>query len=117
MGPFLKETFGIARGRTAMGCRYGHRRLAHVQHGGNYVVTLRPERWGTTATASQHITLNSPPAAAFTSTCLALTCTFNASGSSDLHGTIVNYAWNFGDATTGSGATLTHTYAVGGSSR
>jgi PKD repeat protein len=27
----------------------------------------------------------------------------------------VTYAWNFGDATTGSGATLTYTYAVGGS--
>ena len=84
--------------------------------GGDYVVTLTVVNdRGTTATASQHITLNSPPAALFTSTCIALTCTFNASGSSDLDGTIVNYVWNFGDGRIGSGATLTHSYAVGGS--
>jgi PKD repeat protein len=84
--------------------------------GGDYIVTLTVTNdQGTTATASQHITLNGPPAASFTSKCTALTCTFNASSSSDLDGTIVSYAWNFGDATTGSGATLTHTYAVGGS--
>jgi PKD repeat protein len=84
--------------------------------GGDYVVTLTVVNdRGTTATASQHITLNSPPAASFTSTCIGLTCTLNASGSSDLDGTIVNYAWNFGDGRIGSGAALTHTYAVGGS--
>jgi PKD repeat protein len=58
--------------------------------GGDYVVTstVTNDR-GATATASQNITLNSPPlnsppVVSFTSTCSALTCTFNASGSSDL---------------------------------
>src|SRR5262245_30082327 len=43
-----------------------------------------------------------------------LTCSFDGSESSDRYGTISNYAWSFGDGTTGSGATISHTYAVGG---
>ncbi|MEM2878774.1 MAG: PKD domain-containing protein [Candidatus Hadarchaeales archaeon] len=40
--------------------------------------------------------------------------TFNASGSSDEDGTIVSYSWNFGDGTTGSGVTTSHTYQTSG---
>jgi Tol biopolymer transport system component len=36
--------------------------------------------------------------------------TFDGSGSTDSDGTIVNYAWNFGDSTSGSGQTTSHTY-------
>src|SRR5438128_341893 len=39
---------------------------------------------------------------------------FNGSGSYDPDGTISNYAWNFGDGGTGSGATPTHTYSSAG---
>jgi PKD repeat protein len=42
-----------------------------------------------------------------------LTCNFNASGSSD-DGSIVSYAWNFGDGSTGSGVTAAKTYASSG---
>jgi len=40
--------------------------------------------------------------------------TFDGSGSYDPDGTIQSYAWNFGDGTTGSGATATHTYVAPG---
>jgi len=40
--------------------------------------------------------------------------TFNGSGSNDLDGTIVSYGWNFGDGTTGTGITTTHTYSFSG---
>ncbi|OIP44969.1 MAG: hypothetical protein AUK28_09025 [Desulfobacterales bacterium CG2_30_60_27] len=40
---------------------------------------------------------------------------FNGSGSSDADGTIASYAWTFGDGSTGSGATPSHTYSAAGS--
>jgi PKD repeat protein len=86
---------------------------------GTYTVTLSAtdQDYGTGA-QSQSVTVvnvNAPPVASFTSTCSALTCSFNASASSDLDGAIVSYAWNFGDGTTGSGVAASHSYAASGS--
>jgi len=39
---------------------------------------------------------------------------FDASGSTDVDGSIVDYSWDFGDGTTGTGVTPTHTYAEDG---
>jgi PKD repeat protein len=43
-----------------------------------------------------------------------LTVTFTASASDLEGGPITSYAWQYGDGTTGAGATSTHTYAVCG---
>jgi PKD repeat protein len=43
-----------------------------------------------------------------------LTGNFNGAGSSDTDGTVVGYAWDFGDSTAGTGAAPAHTYAAGG---
>ncbi len=43
-----------------------------------------------------------------------LDVSFDASASADSDGTIVSYAWDFGDMTNGSGATTTHTYTAKG---
>jgi hypothetical protein len=40
--------------------------------------------------------------------------TFDASGSNDTDGEIVNYTWEFGDGSTGIGKTVEHTYYDGG---
>ena len=58
---------------------------------------------------------NSPPTASFTyqpdSPDTSDTVSFDASGSSDLDGTITSYEWNFGDGTTAGGETRSHSYA------
>ena len=53
---------------------------------------------------------NYPPTAVLGTMCGSHTCTFNASASTDMDGSIVSYAWDFGDGTTGSGVSATHTY-------
>ena len=57
---------------------------------------------------------NQAPTASFTSTTSNLTAALNGSASSDPDGTIASYAWNFGDSTTGTGATVSHPYATAG---
>ena len=56
---------------------------------------------------------DAPPSASFTFSCVALTCAFDGSGSTDDNG-ISSYSWNFGDSQGGSGATVSHAYASGG---
>jgi len=61
---------------------------------------------------------NDPPTAVVTANPTAgpspLTVAFDASGSTD-SGAIVTYAWSFGDGTTGTGVTTSHTYTLVGS--
>jgi PKD repeat protein len=57
---------------------------------------------------------NNPPTASFTSSCAGLTCTFDGTPSTDTDGTIVSYAWNFGDGNSGSGINTSHSYSAGG---
>ena len=64
-----------------------------------------------TVTAAQS---NQPPTASFTSSCVRLSCTFDGSASSDQDGSVVSYAWTFGDGDSGSGITPSHTYRAGG---
>lgn len=57
---------------------------------------------------------NQAPTASFTESCNGLTCAFDGSGSTDPDGSVASYAWNFGDGTVGTGATLSNTYAAAG---
>jgi PKD repeat protein len=57
---------------------------------------------------------NLPPMARFTATSETLTGTFDATGATDADGTLAGYAWNFGDGTSGTGATASHTYGAAG---
>ena len=44
--------------------------------------------------------------------CNGLDCTFDGSASWGGNGTVMNYNWDFGDGLSGSGQTVTHTYAA-----
>ncbi len=56
---------------------------------------------------------NELPTASFSFSCSSLTCTFT-DGSSDPDGTIVAWAWQFGDGATSNQQNPQHTYAAGG---
>jgi chitodextrinase len=58
---------------------------------------------------------NQPPTAAFTATVSGNTVSVNGSASSDPGGSISSYAWNFGDGSTATGVTSTHTFGAPGS--
>ena len=59
---------------------------------------------------------NAAPTAGFSFSCSGLTCSFDGSGSWASDG-IVGYRWNFGDGTSASGMTASHSYAAKGSYR
>ena len=64
------------------------------------------------------IPTNAPPAANFnfspSDPIVGDVVSFDASSSSDSDGSIASYAWNFGDANTGSGQFVTHAFAASG---
>lgn len=57
---------------------------------------------------------NEAPEAKFSSRCVASSCTFDASGSSDPDGDIASWYWDLGDGTMASGEKLEHQYDVDG---
>jgi PKD repeat protein len=84
---------------------------------GSFTVTLTvTDDNGLTASTSRTITVaaDEPPVAAFSYSVTGLAVDVDATTSSDSDGVIVDYAWDFGDADTGSGETATHTYATPG---
>ena len=110
-------TFGD--GATTTGQSVSH----SYNSAGEYTVQVTvTDGGGAAATASSTITVGDPndaPTASFTtepsSPDPGQSVTFDASASSDADGSIASYEWAFGDGTTATGQTASHTYADGGS--
>ena len=87
--------------------------------GGTYAVQLTvTDDDGEPDVVSQNITVvaaNQAPIADFAATADGLDLALDAGASSDPDGSIVSYAWDFGDGATGTGATASHAYAKAGS--
>ncbi|WP_113702723.1 S8 family serine peptidase [Nonomuraea lactucae] len=83
---------------------------------GTYTVKLTvTDDSGKTASTSSSVTLtdpsvNLPPNASFSVFCVLGNCHFDGSASTDPDGTIVQYAWTFGDGGGATGAQVSHTY-------
>jgi PKD repeat protein len=84
---------------------------------GAYTVRVRgvdQHDFVTLVPSERHVTVtippgNTPPVAAFTTSCNQNVCTYDARSSTDESPTSLTYAWNFGNGT-GSGAVVTRTY-------
>ncbi len=113
-GSIASYEWDFGDGTTATGQTVSHT----YDSGGTFTVTLTvTDDDGATDSSSQDVSVssgNSAPTASFTSSCTDLTCDFDGSGSSDSDGSIASYEWDFGDGTTATGQTVSHTYDSGG---
>src|SRR5699024_5338741 len=86
---------------------------------GTYSVTLTvTDAEGETGSVTQSVTVeeaaNSAPTAVFSSSVSGLSVSVGGSGSAGAEGASSAYAWDFGDGSTGEGATASHEYAQAG---
>jgi PKD repeat protein len=111
-------------GITAYAWDFGDGRSGATQQGthtyaepGVYSVVLTvTDTTGATGSASLVVTAvapNRPPVAGFGVQCTDLDCAFDATRASDPDGSVTGYAWDFGDGTTGTGVSPSHTYTAG----
>lgn len=104
-------------GTTGTGMTSSH----SYSHKGTYTVVLRvTDNDGNTGNTSKTVTVSTgtSPTATFqfspTNPYTTTDVYFNASGSTDADGTIVNFGWDFGDGSTGSGERTSHRYTRAG---
>lgn len=121
-GDIVKYEWDFGDGTSGDGMSVSH---TYTVAGTLTVVLKVTDDGGKTDTAQKTIVVSTPeepggagPYATFTATPLTgdspLTVTFNAAGSyHPIQGyTITSYTWDFGDGTTGTGVTTSHTYAT-----
>jgi PKD repeat protein len=117
-GTIASYAWDFGDGSTGTGATPTHTYAA----AGNFTVTLTVtdnDGASSTCTTTANITAtpNEPPICdangPYTGT-EGLPVTFDGSGSSDPDGTVDAYAWDFGDGSTGTGVSPTHTYATAG---
>ncbi|HEY3438700.1 MAG TPA: PKD domain-containing protein [Actinotalea sp.] len=115
-GTVASYAWDFGDGATGTGVTASHTYAA----AGTYPVTLVvTDDKGGTGTVAHSVTVtappvNQPPTASFTSSSTFLAASVDGSGSSDGDGTVASYAWDFGDGSTATGVTASHTYAAAG---
>lgn len=101
-------TFGD--GTTGTGLVAGHTYATS----GAYTVTLKVvDADGLVGTTQRQVAVNAAPTASFTSSVSRLNASMTST-STDRDGSIASVTWDFGDGTTGTGATTSHHYAAPG---
>ncbi len=110
-GTIASYSWNFGDGQTGTG-----ETTSHVYTtGGTYDVTLTvKDNLGAPNTVMHSVTVNAKPTASFTVSATGRKVSVDASGSADPDGTIASYAWDYGDGTTATGKTNSHTYASDG---
>jgi PKD repeat protein len=115
-GSIVTYSWDFGDGNTATGVTVSHA----YSDNGFYSVTLTvTDNDGATDSAhATKIVMNRPPVASFTETVEVVdieeTISFDASDSNDPDGSIVDYSWDFGDGTKGTGVSVQHAYSQDG---
>ena len=119
-GPILSYYWDFGDGNAATGAAPSHRYVSPGVYTVTLVVTDDEGFWSDAATTTAAIAAlqpNTPPVAdpkgPYTGT-TGQPVSFDGSASSDADGTIVAYEWDFGDGSTGSGASPSHSYQAAG---
>ena len=113
-GTIASYAWDFGDGTTGTGATVSH---TYTTAGTRTVTLVVTDNSNATGTSTKSVTVsagNVAPTAAFTVTAANLAVSFDGAGSSDPDGTITSYAWDFGDGTTGTGATASHTYTTAG---
>jgi PKD repeat protein len=117
-GNIVQYSWQFGDGSSATGVTTSH--IYNTQ--GTYTVTLTvTDNVGASDTETLQIEVisNQPPEASMVLSRVSgyapLAIDFDASGSSDSDGSIVEYDWDFGDEATGRGSSVSHTYNTPGS--
>ncbi|MEN8178746.1 MAG: PKD domain-containing protein [Pseudomonadota bacterium] len=115
-GNIVKYDWAFGDGNTATGQSPNYVYAANGVYTVSLIVT---DDDGATDMTQMEVSVGSAanqiPTASFTFQCTELACDFDGSSSNDANGSIVSYAWDFGDNTSATGANVSHTYAAGGS--
>ena len=114
-GEIVEYAWDFGDDTTGTGATASHEYTA----AGTYEVTLTvTDDRGATGTVTKAVEVaeipNAAPVAEFSSSADGLEVAFDGSASTDADGSIVSYAWEFGDNATGTGATASHEYAAAG---
>ncbi|MCM2681399.1 glycoside hydrolase family 48 protein [Echinimonas agarilytica] len=115
-GDSMSFSWDLGDGQSASGVSLNH---TYAASGSYEVVLTVTDGQGGSDLVSQIVNvsggLSSPPNAMFSSDVNNLSLSVDASSSTDADGDIASYQWDFGDGTTASGMTASHSYSVAGS--
>jgi PKD repeat protein len=114
-GTIAELAWDFGDGQTDVGTKPSH---TYTEAGTFQVRLTVTDNLGSSTSVTQPVTVTAPnqaPVAALTATCNGLSCSFDASASSDPDGSVNSWLWDFGDGETGTGKTVTHAYAAAGS--